>query len=321
MGKKKILVCGATGFIGRNVAEYFSENEKFEVFGTYNTRTPYNNNKIQFIKADLTKPEEVKSVIEGKDILINAAAVTSGSASYKAERDLFPNIIINSNVIKESYDSQIEQMIFLSCSVMYPTLERPVKEEDSDINNLHPRYYSIARMKVFFEDMCRFLSQTKDNRTRFIVVRHSNIYGPHDKFDIERAHIFGATINRVTSAPENGNIIITGTGEEERDLLYISDLVNFFELSLKGQKSFYEIYNVGYGSSISVKGLVGKIIEASEKNLTIVHDKSKESNVILTKLALNSEKAMKDFGWKPKVSLEEGIKRTMEWYNKNLGSA
>ena len=112
MGKKKILVCGATGFIGRNIAEHFSDNEKFEVFGTYNTRTPYNNMKIQFIKVDLTKQEEVKGLAEGKDILINAAAVTSGSASYKAERDVSQNILINSNVIQESYDSQIKQHLY-----------------------------------------------------------------------------------------------------------------------------------------------------------------------------------------------------------------
>ena len=86
----------------------------------------------------------------------------------------------------------------------------------------------------------------------------------------------------------------------------------------KKQKSKYELVNVGYGKSFSVTEIVNKIIIFSEKKLKVTHDLSKPS--INTKLSLCSDKAKKLFGWSPKISLDEGIKRTIAWYNSNIES-
>ena len=123
-------------------------------------------------------------------------------------------------------------------------------------------------------------------------------------------------MTKVMTAPEGGKIIVWGTGEEERDLLYVSDIVSFIEEALDKQKSQFELINVGYGSSVSVANLVKMIIEASGKNLKIEYDATKPT--IKTKVALDSTKAKKIFGWKPKISLKEGIKITMDWYKENI---
>ena len=157
--------------------------------------------------------------------------------------------------------------------------------------------------------MCEFYSRLEKNK--FTVIRHSNIYGPHDKFDLEKSHVFAATITKVMNSTSN-KITIWGTGEEQRDLLHVSDLARFVALSLDKQKENYGLYNVGYGESISVRSLVEKIIVYSGKKLEIEHDLSQPSNK--TTVSLDCSKAKMELGWKPKVSLSTGIKNTMDWY-------
>ena len=128
--------------------------------------------------------------------------------------------------------------------------------------------------------------------------------------------MFGATISKVMNEPDNGEIVVWGDGTgTERDLLYISDVTDFIHCALR-QESDFGLYNVGYGKSFSVKNIVEKIIKSSGKNLKITYDLSKPS--INTKLALNSDKALRELGWKPKVSMEEGIDRTIKWYKENI---
>jgi nucleoside-diphosphate-sugar epimerase len=114
------------------------------------------------------------------------------------------------------------------------------------------------------------------------------------------------------NANEGSEIVVWGQGNEERDLLYVSDLVDFLECSLEKQKSKFEIFNAGYGSSISVKKLVERVIAHSGKNVGIRYDLSKPS--INTKLCLDITKAKSLLGWAPKISIDEGIKKTIKWY-------
>jgi len=198
---------------------------------------------------------------------------------------------------------------------MHQSSDKPLKEEDFDANKeIYPKYFGVGWTKVYIEKMCEFYSRI--GNTKFTTIRHTNIYGPYDKFDLERSHVFGATMTKVMKTPEGENIVVWGTGEEERDLLYVSNLVDFVNLAIKKQKSKYELFNVGCGSSISVTNLVKKIIDISDKNIDILYDPDKPT--IKTILCLDTTKAKEMFGWEPKVSLDEGIKKTLEWYKSNI---
>ena len=117
------------------------------------------------------------------------------------------------------------------------------------------------------------------------------------------------------TAKEGGKVVVWGAGTEERDLLYISDLVDFVETAVDKQTAKFDLYNVGYGSSISIADLVKKIILYSNKDMGIEYDDSKPS--IKTKLCLDINKARNAFGWSPKISIDEGIRRTIKWYGEN----
>ena len=175
-------------------------------------------------------------------------------------------------------------------------------------------YFGVGWTKVYVEKMCEFYSSL--GRTKHTAIRHSNTYGPYDKYDLEKSHMFGATITKVMNAKDGDEVVVWGDGSTERDLLYVDDVVDFIDLAIKNQKTQYELINVGYGSSFSVSEIVSKIVNFSGKNLKISHDMTKPS--INTKLSLCSNKAKRIFGWSPKINLDEGIKRTIAWYNSNI---
>lgn len=313
---KKILICGVTGFIGRNIAERLIENKDYQVAGTYFKTKPdvdLAKSNITLVKVDLTKKSQVDKIVKNKDIIIQAAAVTSGAKDVvtKPYIHVTDNAIMNSLIFRAAFEQKIKHVIFLSCSAMYPSQILPVKEEDFNYQ-ITDKYFGVGWTKVYLEKMCEFFSRI--SQTKYTAIRHSNIYGPFDKYDLEHSHVLGATITKVMSAKDK--ISVWGDGSEARDLLFVSDLVDFIEIIISSQKTSFELVNVGSGSAISVANLVKKIIKASGEKLKIEYDRSKPT--IKFSLSLNIKKAEKVYNWKPKIDLEEGIKKTINWYKQNV---
>jgi len=313
--KKKVLICGATGFIGRNLTEQLSQRSDLEVHAVRFQRPEYACQNVTWHQADLRNPADIERVINGMDIIIQAAATTSGSKDIVARPYIHvtDNAIMNSYLFRAAFEQKIQHVIFFSCTVMYSSSNTALKETDFDANKaLHPRYFGVGNTKIYIEKMCEFYAGISN--TKFTAIRHSNIYGPHDKFDLERSHVFGATITKVMTA--NDKITVWGTGEEERDLLHVNDLVKFVELAIEKQPEKYRLYNCGYGQAIPIKELVNKIVTHSGKNLKIEHDLSQPT--IKTSLFLDCSLAKTELGWTVKTDLDSGIKNTLAWWNENI---
>jgi nucleoside-diphosphate-sugar epimerase len=151
-------------------------------------------------------------------------------------------------------------------------------------------------------------------KTKYTCIRHSNIYGPNDKFELEKSHFFAANIVKILEN-KNNKILIWGDGKEKRDLLYIDDLLNFVNLVISKQKNNFEIFNCGWSTSYKIIDVIKKIIKVSKRKIIISFDKSKPS--IKTNILVSALKAKKLLGWYPKISLNNGIRKTIKWYNKN----
>ena len=319
MNKTRVLVTGANGFIGRNLFEAFSLRNDLEVFGTlHNNYTGWDRSMLSahdFV--DLTRKADALRVTKEIDVVIHAAAISAGAKYIVGQPDfLLDNTTINTNILQAVYQNNVKHFIFLSCSVLYPmNLGRPVREDDVDFHHgIHPKYHMSAWVKIYGEKLCEFYS--KLGCTRFTVVRHSNIYGPHDKFDLERGHVTAATIAKVMSAKDGDVIMVWGTGEEERDLLYVSDFTNFVESVLDREGRRFDVFNVGLGKLISVAELTAKIINASGKRLYMKHDLS-QPTIEDSKLVMDVTKAKEKLGWHPEIGLDEGIQQTLDWYKNN----
>jgi len=318
MMKKKILICGATGFIGKNIADFYAKEDDVELYGTYFNSKPFDDHNIKMMKVDLTNKNEVDRLFKMKfNIVIQGAATTSGAHEIvnKPYYHVTDNAIMNSLIFRSAFEYNVDHVVFFSCTVMHQSSDIPLSENDFDANKeMNPKYFGVGWTKVYIEKMCEFYSRI--GKTKYTAIRHSNIFGPYDKFDLERSHVFGATMTKIMTTKDGKNIVVWGTGDEERDLLYVSNLVDFVDIAVKNQEKRFELYNVGCGSSISIKDLVKKIIYYSGKNIEIKYDPEKPT--IKTKLCLDISKAKESLGWEPKITLDEGIKKTMKWYKSNI---
>lgn len=309
--KQKIVICGATGFIGRNLVEHFAKRPEYAVHAIYHRRPPYAvQGDVTWHQADLRDPKQVDAILADKDVLIQAAATTSGAKDIVEQPHLHvtDNAVMNAYLFRSAFEHKLKHVVFFSCTVMYHSADLPLRESDFDANlPLNPRYFGVGHTKLYTEKMAEFFARHSD--TRFTVLRHSNVYGPHDKFDLEKSHVFGATVTKVLAATDS--VSVWGTGEEARDLLYIDDLVSCVHLALLRQTTSFQLFHCGSGKAVSIRQLVEKIIQASGKLLRIAFDTTKPT--IQTRLCLDCTLAKTVLGWQPQVSLEMGIEKTLAW--------
>lgn len=312
---KTILICGATGFIGRNLLDYYTKKKEYRIRAVHFKSQPVSCEGVEWVQCDLRDSESIKKVLQGVDIIMQFAATTTGAKDIVSRPYIHvtDNVIMNSFLLREAFEQGVEHFIFPSCTIMYQKSEKALKEIDfNPSDEILPFYFGAGHTKVYLENMCKFYAGL--GKTKHTVIRHSNMYGPYDKYDLEKSHVTGATITKVMTN-KDGVISVWGSGEEKRDLLYVGDLIDFIDLSLEKQESSCELYNVGLGQGIKIKDLVKKVIKVSGKDLEMKYDLSKPT--LPTSLFLDCEKAEKQLGWKPKYSLEEGLKKTIEWYREN----
>jgi nucleoside-diphosphate-sugar epimerase len=313
--KQKLLICGGTGFIGKNLIDHFSKKKEFDVYATYNIQKKFKNKNVTWKKIDLRIKSEVDKVIKNKDIVIQAAATTSGSKDIvnTPELHVTDNAIMNSIIIRACHNFKVKHFLFFSCTVMYPHSKKYLNEKSIENKNISKgKYFGVGNTKLYIEKVCEFFSQI--SHTKFTCIRHSNIYGPNDKFDLDKGHFFAANLMKILKNT-NKRISIWGKGNEMRDMLYVDDLMNFIDKALTKQKKKFGLYNCTYGKSFKIIDIIKAMIKISKKNILITHDLKQPT--IPINILVNSSKARDELKWKPKVNLEVGIKRTIEWMKKN----
>ncbi len=315
MAKKKLLVCGATGFLGRNVAEAFAATDLYDVHATYYSRTPTPNPKIKFLQADLTDRKRVNEVLDGMDIVLDYAALATNFKDVVQRPYIHTtdNIIMTSLVIRVAFEKKIEHVVFPSCGYLYNSKPEAFKETDVDYNNLPKQYFGAAWSKVYCEKMCEFYSGL--GSTKFTVVRQANIYGTYDKLDMDTAHALPATIMKAL-ASRDGQIEIWGDGSQPKDLIYVTDLTDLLKSVVAKKQNQFDFINAGSGEFVTMKQIAEKVVHASGKDIKLVYNTAKPSTSMSWKLDCTRAKDL--FGWTPKVSIDDGIKLTYDWYRSVL---
>lgn len=314
MKKIKVMVCGASGFLGRNLFESFNSLDNYEVFGTYFKNKPQVSSPRVF-QADLKDKETALRATRDMDVVINAAGQITGIGVFSVEEsgraNAEANGLINSNLIETAYINKVGHFVFLSCTIMYPSSDISLAEDEIDIAKIHPTYSRSAEMKISGEELCQHYASL--GSTKYTAVRHTNIYGPYDKFDLHRGHVLASTIVKVLQGEKE--IIVWGSGIETRDFLHVDDQVEFIKKAIGLQKNSFEIFNVGSGRTYSVNELVKIILSLTGKKLAVIHDLQKPT--ISSRISIDVEKAFWVLGWKARVDLLEGLSKTIEWYKQN----
>lgn len=321
----RILVTGAGGFVGRNICEKLLGSPNVNsVTGTLNSGKMSNNrkakysDKIKFIECDLTIEKEVDKIFEENnfDVLIHCGAVSTGANDIinRPYLHVTDNAIMGSLIFRKSFEKKIKKVIFISCSAIYRSSKELLREEDQNAYEINPKYFGGGWTKVYLEKQCEFYAKIGD--TKYIVIRHSNMFGPNDDFNDERSHMVAANLKKIFKAEDGDDIIVWGTGKTKRDLLHIDELTSFIDIVINSTdiRDKYSIYNLGSSNGISIENVVREIINASGKRLNIKYDTSKPD--IDVNIFLDCSKA-KSMGWKQQYNFEEGIKKTYDWIKQN----
>lgn len=312
--KKQVLICGATGFIGRNIAELLAESDEYDVTGTCFRRMPFRSPKISFVQADLTDRATVQKLLAGKDIVLHYAAKVT-NLSDDRQTHAASNLIMSSHLIEAAVDQKVSHFVFPSCGYLYNSGELPFKEEDVDLNGLPREYFAMTWAKIYCERLCEGFS--RQSNTKFSVLRQANVYGKYDKTNEAVAHAIPATILKAIAA-ENGRLEIWGDGTQRKDVLHVSDLASLVATLLIKKQRPFDFWNVGSGEFISMQVIAELVARVSGKKLDVHHNTTMPSSLLYWRL--DCSRAMADLGWQPRVAIGDGIQLTYDWYRSVLRS-
>jgi GDP-L-fucose synthase len=250
------------------------------------------------------------------DVIVLAAATVGGiyaNDAFPADF-IYDNLAIETNVIHAAHLAGIDRLLFLGSSCVYPKFApQPIKEEALLTGPLEPtnEWYAIA--KIAGIKLCQ--AYRKQRGHHYISVMPSNLYGPGDNFDPLTSHVLPAFIRKFHEGrvAELAEVAVWGTGKPLRELLHVDDLAAAVAFCLDHYDG-YDHINCGAGSEISIADLaelVARIVGYSGK---VVFDTTKPDG---TPRKLLDSSRLAGLGWKPQISLEEGIANTYQWYLKN----
>lgn len=256
---------------------------------------------------------------EKPEVVIDAAARVGGILANNDYPYLFlmENMQIQNNLIDTALKQNVEKFIFLGSSCIYPKLaSQPLKEEYLLTSSLEPtnEWYAIA--KISGVKSCEAIR--KQFGKDFVSLMPTNLYGANDNFDLNTSHVLPAMMRKFHEAKENNHEAVTlwGSGTPMREFLHVNDLAEAVVYAIENR--FEEnLYNVGTGEDLTIKSLAELIQKAVGHQGKIIWDSSKPDGTPRKLLDVSKMTAQ---GWKAKISLEDGIKSTYEWFLENASS-
>jgi GDP-L-fucose synthase len=299
----KIYVAGHRGLVGSSILRALDKaGYKNIVYRTHK-------------ELDLTNFEAVKNFFdqERPDYVFLAAAKVGGiwaNKTHKAEF-IYENLQIQNSVIKNAYDFGVKKLLFLGSSCIYPKMcPQPIKEEYLLSGYLEETNDAYAIAKISGLMMCRAFRQQYN--VDYISAMPTNLYGYNDNFDLESSHVLPALMRKIHDAKETNapEVTVWGTGTVLREFLFVDDLADAL-VFLMNNYTGEEHVNVGTGTDVSIKELAQLICKVVGYDGKLVFDTSKPDG---TPKKLLDVSKINSLGWEAKVSLEDGIRKTYDWY-------
>jgi len=305
--KDKIFIAGHKGMVGSAIMK------KFLQLG-YKNIVVVEKKKLNFIeqKKVFNFLKKIKP-----DLVIMAAAKVGGiNANFKNKSlFLYENLQIQNNIIHGSYLAGVKDLIFLGSSCIYPKFSKqPIKEKYLLTGSLEKTNDAYAIAKIAGLVMCE--NYSKNYSLNYKSFMPSNMYGPNDNYNKENSHFFPALIRKIYEAKiyNKKKITLWGNGKPLRELLYVEDFAEAVVYFSK-KKIKEPFLNIGSGKDYSIEWYAKLIMKIIGVNLKIQYDKSKPNGVMRKLLDIT---AAKKYGWQSKVSLENGIKKTIYEFKKGF---
>lgn len=299
----KIFIAGHRGMVGSAITRKFEREGYTRLLKRTHRELDLRNQQAVKEFFDLERPEYV----------VLASAKVGGIMANKTHpaEFLVENLEIQNNVIMQAFRTGVKKFCFLGSSCIYPCkAPQPIKEEYLLTGPLEPTNEGYALAKIAGYKLCLYLSKEYGFPTVSLIP--CNLYGTNDNYDPENSHVFPAFIRRFTeaAAKQLPEVTLWGTGAPLREFLHVDDVADAVYYFLQNRNE-PEVINIGYGSDLSIRELAEKIAAAAGFTGRLRWDSSRPDGMY--RKLMDSTRA-RSLGWSPKISLDEGIARTVREY-------
>jgi GDP-L-fucose synthase len=304
---KKVFVAGHRGLVGSALVRAIGGREGLGWIGEGRESLNLLNREDVFRYINTQKP----------DAVIVAAAKVGGIGANNAfpVEFLSENLQIMTNLLDACHRADIERVVYLGSSCIYPRMaNQPIREEELLTGELEPTNEAYALAKISGLKLVQ--AYRKQYGRNWISVMPTNLYGPEDNFDAETSHVLPALVARFHAAKEAelSTVQVWGTGTPRREFLHVDDLADACLFLLEKYNGDIPL-NIGFGEDVSIRELTELVAEVVGYKGAIGWDTTKPDGT--PRKWLDSSR-LREQGWKPKISLREGLESTYKWYTSNL---
>ena len=295
----RVYVAGNTGLVGSAIVRMLHMKGYINILSTPSSHF------------DLRRQDDVERFFKNNEpeyVYLAAAKVGGiGSNSNYPGHFIYDNLMIQSNIIHAARKFGVKKLLFLGSSCIYPKMcEQPIKEEYLMTGPLEPTNDAYAIAKIAGIKMCQ--AYRKQYGFNAISLMPTNLYGPNDNFDLENAHVLPTLIRKFHEAKTD--VTLWGDGSPMREFLHVDDLAEACFVCMRDYND-PEPINVGTGTDVTIRELASSISNVVGFKGNMHWDADKPNGTPRKVLDVSK---IKSLGWEPKISLEDGIRSTYEWY-------
>ena len=314
---KNVLVTGGNGFVGSFVVERLLK-EGANVSVVSRTRKKFLShieNDVKFVKGDLLNRDDALKACKDQDFVFHLASKVAG-IGYNIEHSgtmMTENSIMSLNMLDAARKSNVERYQYISSTCVYPReASIPTPEGEGMLGDPEPSNLGYGWAKRVGELQAKM--HAKEFGMKVSIIRPMNAYGPRDDFDPETSHVIPALIRKIINAKTE--VSIWGSGNQTRAFVYVDDLARGMLMTLE-KLTTPDPINIGSNEEIKIKDLVSMIVKITGRNdLQIKYDTTKPEGQL--RKTASTKKAEELIQFKPKYSLEEGLKHIIDWYRSSI---
>lgn len=306
----KIYVAGHRGLVGSAIVRNLEAKGYTNIIGRTHS------------ELDLTNQAKVNEFFETEKpeyVVLAAAKVGGINANNTSPADFaYINMQIQCNVIKAAHDNKVKKLLFLGSTCIYPKMApQPIPEDALLTGPLEVTNEAYAIAKISGLEMCKFFKRQYGDD--FISCMPTNLYGPHDNYDLQGSHVMPAMIRKFHEAKVNGaaSVELWGTGTPLREFLYVDDMADACVFLLENYSGEQHV-NIGTGKEVSIKQLAETVKNTVGFEGEIIWNTEMPDG---TPRKLTDVTKLHGLGWMHKVDLEEGVKLAYDWFAENIDNA
>ncbi len=308
--QKEFLVAGGTGLVGRNLTARLGELGLPFASTMHTGSAPVGN--YNFLACDFCNFDDCLSATKNKSAVILCAAVSYGAKRNRQAptANIMPNLKITAGLLEACARNNVETVLMLSSSTIYQPVCSPVKESDLDLNQSpYSAYFGVGWTYRYLEQLAALYSKTYG--IKIGILRPTNIYGPFDKFDEDRAHVVPALIRRALQ--KENPFEVWGQPDVVRDFIFVDDLIDDIVSVLKGKVDLGGLaVNISSGQPMRIDEAVSSLMRICGCDSEIYFNQNKPSGVPYQ--AVDGSRYRKLFANNKRTPFDVGVEKTVEWY-------